>query len=80
MRRGTGSRALPTLPVFRRRVAFSTNRKSYILSVISVDSVDYVNQFYNSINTQFYMFMSAPKKVKLVSRKCLKLNSMLHPA
>ena len=26
------------------------------------------------------MFMSAPKKIKLVSHKCLKLSSMLHPA
>ena len=26
------------------------------------------------------MFMSAPKKIKLVSHKCLKLSLMLHPA
>ena len=75
VRYGVGlARALfPRFRCVRRRVKlfFSTKRKSYFLIVISSNSVDYVNQFYDSINTQFYLFMSVPLKVKLVIRKCL---------
>ena len=83
MQRRTGSSALSALPVCSKagEICFiSTNRKSYFQSLISADSANSVNSFDNSINTQFYMFLSAPKQVKLVSHKCLTLSSMLHPA